>query len=427
MTAPPDDTVLAPPGLSAGRFRLGGRAMALDAVCGTLAMAAAYLVRFGPGEAVHFLAAGWPMLLAVVGLQVGVGGAAGLYRQHGQVMWPLRLALGAVGGAVAGIALAAWSGADLGFSRQAVAGQVALIGLGAVLWRAVAGLEDRQEQARVIADRFGGQALVVQGDEVGSMAGSIVRTWRYRHLLTNLVAKDLKLKYQRSLLGFAWSLLNPLIMIGVYTVAFTYVMRLPTMRFALFILIGLLAWNFFAGSVTSATEAVSGQGSLLRSVVFPRVVLPFSAVLFNLTQYLLTIVVFLPVVLLVYGVPAAPRMLLFPLFLFFQVLFTAGLALILSTAAAAFRDVRHLVEVGIGIGFWATPIIYEPTMVPEQFRQVALLSPMASFIRAYQDIFYYGVTPEVAVWVVAAVYGAGTFVCGLSVFLAYEGQMPEMA
>ena len=155
--------------------------------------------------------------------------------------------------------------------------------------------------------------------------------------------------------------------------------------------------------------------------------LPFSAVLFNLTQYLLTIVVFLPVVLLVYGVPAAPRMLLFPLFLFFQVLFTAGLALILSTAAAAFRDVRHLVEVGIGIGFWATPIIYEPTMVPEQFRQVALLSPMASFIRAYQDIFYYGVTPEVAVWVVAAVYGAGTFVCGLSVFLAYEGQMPEMA
>jgi lipopolysaccharide transport system permease protein len=137
--------------------------------------------------------------------------------------------------------------------------------------------------------------------------------------------------------------------------------------------------------------------------------------------------VFLPVMLLVYGVSPAPRMLLFPVFLALQVLFTTGLTLALATAAAAFRDVRHLVEVGIGFGFWATPIIYEPTMVPEPFQQLVLLSPMASFVRAYQDIFYYGVTPDLAVWVVAAVYGAGAFVCGLSVFLAYEAEMPEMA
>lgn len=401
--------------------------MALDAVCAALSMVVAYFVRFGAAEAPHFLQAGWLMLAVVVGLQVSVAGAAGLYRQHGQVMWPLRLGLGALGGALLGAALSLWSGADLGFSRQAVAGQVALFSLGAVLWRAVAGLKHRQQLARAIADQFGGQALVVQGDEVGSMAGSIARTWKYRHLLTNLVVKDLKLKYQRSLLGFAWSLLNPVIMIGVYTVAFTLVMQLPTPRFVLFILTGLLSWNFFSGAVMSATDAVSAQGSLLRSVVFPRVVLPFSAVLFNLVQFLLTIAVFMPVVLLVYGVDPEARMLLFPVFLVLQVLFTAGLALALATAAAAFRDVRHLVEVGVGIGFWATPIIYEPTMVPEQFRQVALLSPMASFVRAYQDLFYYGTTPELAVWIVATVYAFGAFVCGLSVFLAYEARMPEMA
>jgi lipopolysaccharide transport system permease protein len=203
-------------------------------------------------------------------------------------------------------------------------------------------------------------------------------------------------------------------------------MKLETPRFVLFILIGLLSWNFFSGAVMSATEAVSGQGSLLRSVVFPRVVLPFSVVLFNLAQYLLTILVFLPIILLVYQVPPAARMLLFPMFLLLQVLFIAGLTLALSTASAAFRDVKHLVEVGLGIGFWLTPIIYEPTMVPEQFREVALLGPITSYIRAYQDIFYYGVTPDPAIWIVATVYGVGAFVCGLSVFLAYESSMPEM-
>ena len=250
--------------------------------------------------------------------------------------------------------------------------------------------------------------------------------WDYRHLLWNIVAKDLKLKYQRSLLGFAWSLLNPLMMIGVYTLAFTYVMKLPTPRFALFILIGLLSWNFFAGAVSSATDAVAGQGSLLRSVVFPRVVLPFSAVLFNLVQYLLSILVFLPIVLFVYGVAPTPRMLLFPVFLLLQVLFITGLTMALSTASAAFRDVKHLVDVGLSIGFWLTPIIYEPTMVPEQFREVALLAPMTSYIRAYQDIFYYGTWPDPAIWIVAAVYAGGAFVCGLSVFLAYESRMPEL-
>lgn len=421
-----DDPAALAPGRSAARFRLGARAMALDALCGGLAMLTAYLVRFGAAEALHFLQAGWPMLVAVLAMQSGAAAAAGLYAGHGQVMWPLRLAVGALAGAIAGGVTAFWVGAESGFSRQAVAGQVALLCLGAVLWRAVAGFKHRQQQTQALALQFGGQDLIVQGDQVGSMAGSLAQTWAYRHLLANLVVKDLKLKYQRSALGFAWSLLNPLIMMAVYTVAFTIVMRLPTSRFVLFILTGLLAWNFFAGAIVSATDAVSAQGSLLRSVVFPRVVLPFEAVLFNLVQYLLTVAVFLPVVLIVYGVPADPRWLLFPAFLFLQVLFTAGLALMLATAAAAFRDVRHLVEVGIGIGFWATPIIYEPTMVPEQFRQVALLVPMTSFVRAYQDLFYYGVWPDLAVWVVAAVYGAGTFVCGLSVFLAYESQMPEM-
>jgi ABC-type polysaccharide/polyol phosphate export permease len=337
----------------------------------------------------------------------------------------VRLAAGAVGGAVAGGLAAFGLGLGDGLSRQALAGQVALFGLFAALWRAVAGLQVRREQRQRIRQEFGRADMVEVGADIASMTGGLARSWTYRHLILNIVSKDLKLKYQRSALGFAWSMLNPLIMIGVYSVAFTYVMRLQTPRFVLFVLIGLLSWTFFAGAVSSASDVIIGNASLVKSVVFPRLTLAFTTVLFNLVQFLLTLLVFLPIMLIAYGVEPHPRMALFPVFLVLHVGFTTGVTLLIATASTMFRDVKHLVEVGIGILFWATPIIYEPSMVPEQFQQLALLSPTASYVRAYQDLFYYGVVPDISIWLVAVVYAAGTFVCGLSVFLACEDSFPE--
>jgi ABC-type polysaccharide/polyol phosphate export permease len=309
--------------------------------------------------------------------------------------------------------------------RRAIASQVALLGLGGALWRAAIGLRVRQQRRRVLAAQFGGD-LVVQGEDLGSMSGGLTRVWHYRHLLRNLVAKDLQIKYRGSALGFAWSILIPLLMIGVYTLAFTYVIGIETPRFVLYVLIGVLSWNFFAGALIGSTDSVAGGGSLLRSVVFPRAVLPLAVILFHLSQFLLTLAVFLPVILLVYRVEPSARMLLFPIFLGLQVLFVTGLSLALSAATALFRDVRHLVDVAISLLFWATPIVYEMKRVPEEVQFLALLSPATSFIRAYQDIFFYGVTPDLTIWVVAVAYGCGVFVCGLSVFLAYESAFAEL-
>lgn len=407
------------------RFRAGWRAGFLDLLSATVAMVLAYRLRFGSADAAYFLSVGSAVLGAVVGAQFALAALAGLYRQHGQMMWPVRLACGAIGGTVLMLAAAAAGGFEEGVSRQAVASQCALFGVAGALWRSTIGLQVRLRRQRAISEQFGHDDLVELGADMSSMTGGVARAWDYRHLLVNIVTKDLKLKYQRSVLGFAWSLLNPLLMIGVYTLAFTYVMQLRTPRFVLFVLIGLLAWNFFAGAVGGASECLIGNATLLRSVVFPRVILPFASVLFFLAQFLLTLVVFLPLMLGVYGVPPSWPMLLFPVFLALQVCFIAGVTLLLATASTIFRDVKHLIEVGIGFFFWLTPIIYEPTMVPERFQQFALLSPMASYIRAYQDLFYYGVVPGLPVWIVATVYAAGTFVCGLSVFLAYEDRFLE--
>ena len=113
-------------------------------------------------------------------------------------------------------------------------------------------------------------------------------------------------------------------------------------------------------------------------------------------------------------------------FLAAQTLFTVGLALGLSTATAMFHDVRHLVDVALNIGFWTTPIVYEMAMVPREATFAVLLSPLTAYIRAYQDILYYGVVPDLALWVTAGTYAVAAFVGGLSVFLANESQFPEL-
>jgi len=406
-------------------LRTGPPAALLDGCAAVLAVGLAYFIRFPLSEMMHFVGSAVVPLALTVVLQLGMGLATGLYSRRGQELWPVRLAGAAIAGAV--LALLATLGLDMreGLSREAVVTQVPLFGFFGALWRFWTGLLVRQEMRRELRDQFGDSELVEIGRDMSSMTGGVLRTWRYRHLLLNIVTKDLKLKYQRSVLGFAWSLLNPLVMIAVYTFAFRYVMKMPTERFVLFILIGILAWNFFVGSVTSASEAVISNAPLQKAVVFPRAVLPFSTVLFNLALYLLTIVVFLPVMLLAYRVPPASRMLLFPFFLFLQVVFITGLTLLLATASTLFRDVKHLIEVGVNVLFWTTPIIYEMTMIPARFQRLALLSPMASFIRAYQDIFYYGVVPSGTVWTVAIVYAVASFVCGLSVFLAYEDSFAD--
>src|SRR5262245_6512104 len=323
-------------------LRAGWRAFLLDLVVAVLAVLLAYALRFPSGDLGHFLVSGKLVLAATVVLQVTAAALAGLYSKTGQRTWPVRLAFGGVAGVVVALTAAFALGMDGGISREAMISEVALFGFGSALWRFSAGLVIRQRLRRDRRERVGDADLVEVGSELGSMTGGILRTWGYRHLLVNIVSKDLKLKYQRSLLGFAWSLLNPLIMIGVYTVAFTYVLHVPTPRFVLFILVGILAWNFFAGAVTSASEAVTSNATLQKSVLFPRTILPFSAVLFNLALYLLTLVVLLPVMLLFYQVTPAPRMLLFPVVLALQVVFISGMVLLLATASTLFRDVKHL-------------------------------------------------------------------------------------
>jgi lipopolysaccharide transport system permease protein len=400
--------------------RLG--AIVADGALAILSYFAAYSLRFDGAELAQFLPSASRTVGLVAGAQVAAIAAAGTYTYRQGRRWLPRLVVGIATGTAIGTLLTYLVHGFEGVSRISFAVDALLLALSAFTWRGAIGLFRLARAARV--ERQTGLGLEDRSAPPSVSAG-LLGILRYRELLRNLVLKDLKLKYRGSVFGFVWSLANPLVMVAVYTVAFTYILRIQAEGFVFLLLLGLLSWSFFANSALMATGAIVDAGGLMRSVGFPRAILPVATVLFNLAQFLLTIAVFLPLSLLIFRIAPSPSMLLFPVFLALQILFTTGVALILATATAFFRDVRHILEIALSAMFWTTPIVYQYQNVPELLRLPVLLSPVSPFVVAYQQIFYYARTPDPPVWLAAFGYAAGMFVLGASLFVSYEDQLAE--
>lgn len=383
----------------------------------------AYWLRFPGGRLEMFLPGAWStMPFVVIGQLVGLV-VVGAYVRRPRVDWLLRVVAGVVVGTAAS---SVFLGVTVGFegvSRIAFVADAMLLSIAALGWRGMWVLRARA-QARAGA-RAPSDELVDRTEETTTLRAVVASLYSYRELLKNLVLKDLKLKYRGSVFGFLWSLANPLLMIVVYAVAFTFILRIRGKGFVFYLMLGQLSWTFFASSATMSTGAIVDNAGLLKSVLFPRAILPIGTVLFNLAQYLLTVSVFLPVMMFWYQVPLSAPMILFPAFLALQVVFTIGVALILATTTVFFRDVRHLLEVALAALFWTTPIVYELGQVPEQLRLLILLSPVSPFVVAYQKLFFYREWPEATVWLMATTHALGAFVAGTLLFLAVEDRFTE--
>lgn len=213
--------------------------------------------------------------------------------------------------------------------------------------------------------------------------------YRYRSLLWNLVKRDLKVRYKNSILGFFWSLLNPLLMMAVLTVVFSVVMRVPVERFPIFLLCGLLPWNFFSVSLSNASGSIVGGAGLLKKVYFPREVLPLSAVFANLVNFLLALAVFFPF-FLVFHVHLTWLALLLPVAVLLELLFTAGICLIFACLNVFYRDITQILEVMLLIWYFLSPVFYPTSMVPARYLPLYMLNPMAVFISFYRDLLFLG-------------------------------------
>jgi lipopolysaccharide transport system permease protein len=277
-----------------------------------------------------------------------------------------------------------------------------------------------------IGDAPGGPPAGERSGRAGAITLGLADVVAYRSLVWNLVRRDLKLRYRGSLLGIGWSLVNPVLMVGLYSLVFRSVFRVQVEHYGLFVLVGLLPWNFFAQSSIASTHAVAISGHLIQRVYFPRETLPVAGVLFHFAQLLLALTVLLPALLIVSGRrPPWTAFLAAPLLLV-HLLFVTGLAFALSAVAAAFRDLRHLTEVATTMLIWLTPVLYPVDIAPAAVRPFLQVNPLGAFAIAYHDVLFWGTVPELLV--VANVVGS-TIVAlagGHAVFRRFSPALAEL-
>ena len=217
----------------------------------------------------------------------------------------------------------------------------------------------------------------------------LTELFNHRDLIRNLVSRDLKTRYKRSYLGIFWSLLNPLLVIIVYTLAFDYIMKIKVRDFPMFFMCGYLPWSYLATSLSISLSSLSDSSYLIKAVYFPREILPLSVLLSCLLHFLITFIFVFPI-LMIYGYFPQWAIFYLPVVILLQSLFIFGLSLFLSSIHVFFRDIRYILDVILILWFWLTPIAYPISLIPEQFLFLYKLNPMTLFVVAYREVLLSG-------------------------------------
>jgi lipopolysaccharide transport system permease protein len=222
---------------------------------------------------------------------------------------------------------------------------------------------------------------------------SLANLVRYRGLIWSLVARDLKARYRGSVLGFAWSFVNPLLLLLIYSFVFTKIIpnEAPDVKpYAVFIFCGILPWNWFATSLSDAAGSLIAGGNLIKKVLFPAEVLPFVSVLTNMVHFFLGLPILLAFLLVSGHYPDASDLIWFPVAVLVELIFTSALALVLSALAVHFRDIRDILANVLMLWFFATPIIY-PWFQPnvQRFKWLFNLNPFTHLAVSYQEILFF--------------------------------------
>jgi len=216
------------------------------------------------------------------------------------------------------------------------------------------------------------------------------RTWELLFLLT---ARDLKLRYQDTVLGFVWSIIKPLLLGAVLYFILSNFTKIQTdIPYQLVLLPALFPWSWFQTSALMATPAIASNGTLIKKVHFPRYVLPFSIVANNMVHFLLTIPIITIFVVASGRTPNFTWLIGIPLLTFLELALLLGTVLILSSLDVYFRDLEHLTDVFLNLAFYMTPIIYTLSFAGK-YRNLLLVNPMASLVEAWRDLFVYNRLP----------------------------------
>lgn len=209
--------------------------------------------------------------------------------------------------------------------------------------------------------------------------------WRYRDLVYFLAWRDVKVRYKQTALGVAWALLQPLVAMGIFTLFFGVLIKVPSdgLPYALFAYTGLLPWTYFANAASNASGSLVANTNLVSKVYFPRLAIPLSSVLAGLIDLAVGLGLFL-LLLVAFGVTPTPNLVWVPAFVALTMLTALSVGVWLSALDVEYRDVRYAIPFLIQVWMFATPVVYPASVVPEQYRALYGLNPMAGVVEGFR-------------------------------------------
>jgi ABC-2 type transport system permease protein len=239
----------------------------------------------------------------------------------------------------------------------------------------------------------------------------LVEAWRYRDLLAQLIDRDIKLRYRRSVLGIAWTLLNPLMMMLVLTFVFSQVFRFAIPQYPTYLLAGTVVWIFFTQSTTSSMAQLIWAAPLMSKIYVPRTIFALSAVGTGLVNLAVSVVPLLLIAALLGQPPTLALLWLVPAVLL-TATFALGLGLLLSSLSISFRDVIEMYQILLGAWYFLTPIMYPRSIIPPDYAWIVAVNPMTYLTEMFRDPVYLGRAPD---------FGAVLFVAATSLAVLTSG------
>jgi len=251
-------------------------------------------------------------------------------------------------------------------------------------------------------------------------SGPLLTLFRYRELLRQLVIREVKLRYKRSVLGFAWTVLNPLFAMAIFTMVFSRIFG-ERPNYPLYVITALLGWNLFSLGTSRGLDSVVQNGPIIRKVFVPKAIFPVASVASQVVNFILSL---LPLCLFMVAIGArfSPALLWLPIPLLSLTGFAMGIALLLGTFNVFFRDVRYFYEAGAMAWFYATPIFYPPEIIPDKFKFLLNINPMYPLLESLRAPLYRATAPPADLLILGLAISVVTLLLGWSVFHRFEGR-----
>lgn len=257
-----------------------------------------------------------------------------------------------------------------------------------------------------------------------SINNMIANFKKYWFLITQIISRDFKRKYKRSVLGVVWSLLYPILMMSVMAVVFSHMFRFGTegTNYLVYLMTGIIMWNYFSEASNSAMTSVVDNFTLINKVYIPKYVFPLAKCLFVGINFLLTLIPWLAIIILtLFGLGKYPASiniyyLLIPYIFFFFFLFTIGIGLVLSCVSVFLRDVFYIYGIILTIWNYYTPVFYNLSILPEGLQQIFKFNPLYQFINSVREIVLFGHCPSPLTLLILALLGIGSLGFGVIVF-----------